>query len=258
MLREIFGKKIGMTQVFDAAEDMVPITLIEINPVYILEKASSGPKQKVRIGCFPLAQGRTRLIKKPQLGYFEKLKITPYRLIREVETEHNTDLSFLDGNVKEKAVAASPQGEKTENAPAATEQAPDKKKNPTQEASPQTQEDKLSDPREVGVEIFKEGELVDVRAKTKGRGFAGGMKRWNWHGQPQTHGSMTHRRIGSAGASAYPSRIVKGHHMPGHYGNAYQTMKNLKVVKIDKEKNLLFVHGSIPGHRGTIVKITRI
>jgi 50S ribosomal protein uL3 len=110
---------------------------------------------------------------------------------------------------------------------------------------------------EVGVEIFKEGEIVDVRAKTKGRGFAGGMKRHGWHGGPATHGHTSHRRIGSNGANTDPGRVVKGHRMPGHYGNAWRTVKNVKVVRIDKEKNLLFIHGAVPGCKGTIVNVKK-
>lgn len=111
--------------------------------------------------------------------------------------------------------------------------------------------------REIGVELFKEGDIINVRAKTKGRGFAGGVKRHGWRGQPKTHGSMSHRRIGSAGTSAFPSRIIKGLHMPGHMGNVNRTIKNLKVLKVDKEKNLLFIKGAVPGSNGGIVKIIK-
>ena len=100
--------------------------------------------------------------------------------------------------------------------------------------------------------------MVDVRAKTKGKGFAGGMRRHGWSGQPRSHGSTTHRRIGSAGASAYPSRIIKGLNMPGHMGNSFRTTKNLRVVKVDKEKDLLFVSGSIAGARGALVCIKKV
>jgi len=112
--------------------------------------------------------------------------------------------------------------------------------------------------REVGVEIFNQGERVDVRAVTKGKGFAGGMKRWGWSGQPSTHGHTTHRRLGSAGSSAYPSRIIKGIHMPGHLGNKFRTIKNLQILKVDKDKNLLFIKGSVPGSRNTVVRIAKI
>ena len=83
------------------------------------------------------------------------------------------------------------------------------------------------------------------------------MRRHNWSGQPKAHGSTTHRRIGSAGASTFPGRIVKGHRMPGHMGDKFCTIKNLKILKIDREKQLLFIKGAIPGYRGTIVKLRK-
>ncbi len=83
------------------------------------------------------------------------------------------------------------------------------------------------------------------------------MKRHNWSGQPGSHGSTTHRRVGSIGASAYPSRVMKGVRMPGHMGNAFRTTKELKVIKVDTEKALLFIKGSVSGARGTIVRIRK-
>lgn len=97
------------------------------------------------------------------------------------------------------------------------------------------------------VDIFKQGDFVDISGLSIGKGFQGGMKRWNWKGGKASHGSMTHRRPGSIGASAYPSRVVKGHHMPGHMGNDWVTVQNLEIVEIDKDKNLLIVKGAVPG-----------
>ena len=120
------------------------------------------------------------------------------------------------------------------------------------------EEKPAGDPRKIGIEIFNEGDVVDVRAKTKGRGFAGGMKRHGWSGQPGSHGSTSHRRIGSAGACAYPGEIVKGHRMPGHMGNSFRTIKNLEILKVDKDHSLLFIKGAIPGARGNVVKLKRV
>ena len=99
----------------------------------------------------------------------------------------------------------------------------------------------------IKVDIFKAGDLVDVQGRSIGKGFAGGVKRWHWKGGPGSHGSMFHRRIGSAGASSFPSRTWPGHHMPGRMGGATTTVQNLEVVKVDAEKNLLLVRGSVPG-----------
>lgn len=100
----------------------------------------------------------------------------------------------------------------------------------------------------IGVDIFKEGERVDVSGISKGRGFAGTVKRHHTKRGPESHGSMYHRRPGSMSASSFPSRVFKGKKLPGHMGAANATILNLVVVKTDKEKNLLLIKGCVPGH----------
>ena len=108
------------------------------------------------------------------------------------------------------------------------------------------------------VEVFTEGERVDVVGKSKGRGFAGVVKRYGFSGGPKTHGqSDRHRAPGSIGASSYPSRVIKGMRMPGQMGDKRATIKNLEVIEIDKDKNLLLVKGSVPGSRNSIVEVTK-
>ncbi len=118
-----------------------------------------------------------------------------------------------------------------------------------------------SDARKVGdkvtVDIFQPGDKVKVTGTTRGRGFAGGMRRWGWHGGPETHGSMTHRRIGSIGSGTSPGRVLPGRTMPGHYGVERVTVRNLKVVRVEPEKGLLYVHGAVPGHRGGLVIVRK-
>jgi len=111
--------------------------------------------------------------------------------------------------------------------------------------------------QEITVEQFAVGDRVDVVGTSKGKGFAGTVKRWNFHRGPMTHGSMNHRAPGSIGASAYPSRVVKGKKMPGQMGNARVTMKNLEVVDVRPEENLLLVKGAIPGPRQGLVLIQK-
>ncbi|HEX9882704.1 MAG TPA: 50S ribosomal protein L3 [Desulfobaccales bacterium] len=111
--------------------------------------------------------------------------------------------------------------------------------------------------QEITVEQFAVGDRVDVVGTSKGKGFAGTVKRWNFHRGPMTHGSMNHRAPGSIGASAYPSRVVKGKKMPGRMGNARVTMKNLEVVDVRPEENLLLVKGAIPGPRQGLVLIQK-
>jgi len=107
------------------------------------------------------------------------------------------------------------------------------------------------------VDQFKAGEFVDVTGVSKGKGFAGGVKRWHYRGGDGSHGSMFHRAPGGIGASSFPSRVWKGQHFPGHMGNERKTSKNLKVVKIDADENLLLVRGAVPGPAGSYIFIRK-
>ena len=107
------------------------------------------------------------------------------------------------------------------------------------------------------VDIFEKGEKVHITGFSKGKGFAGVVKRWGFHGGKNTHGSMFHRAPGSIGASAYPSRVVKGKKLPGHMGAVKNTVRNLMVVQADKENNLLVVKGPIPGANGGYILIKK-
>lgn len=110
---------------------------------------------------------------------------------------------------------------------------------------------------ELKVDLFKEGDFVDVTGTSIGKGFQGGMKRWNWSGGPKTHGSTSHRRIGSMGSTTTPGRVWKGHHLAGHMGQATVTVQNLKVVKVDAQNNLLLVKGAVPGCRNSYVVVKK-
>jgi len=107
------------------------------------------------------------------------------------------------------------------------------------------------------VDRFAPGEYVDVSGVSKGKGFQGGVKRWHYRGGDATHGSMFHRAPGGIGASSFPSRVWKGQHFPGHMGHQRVTARNLRVVKIDAEENLLFVRGSVPGPSGGYIYIRK-
>lgn len=204
MIREIFGKKLGMTQIFTETGQVKPVTLIEVGPCQVLEEKEVSGKTRVVIGYDEISKVRRQ--KKPLAGYFKKLDVAYFRHVR--ETEKTGTEPFEKG-------------------------------------------------KSLGVDIFAPDEKVDIQAVSIGRGFQGGMKRHNWAGQPGSHGSTSHRRIGSTGASAYPSRIVKGLNMPGHMGNAKVTIKNLKILKVDSEKGLLFVKGSCAGPKNNIVIIRK-
>jgi len=108
------------------------------------------------------------------------------------------------------------------------------------------------------VEIFKVGDMVNITGTSKGKGFAGVVKRWGFHGGRKTHGSMFHRAPGSIGASATPSKVAKGKKMPGQMGDERKTVKNLAVIETDQEKNLLVVKGAVPGAKGGYLLIKRV
>ena len=107
------------------------------------------------------------------------------------------------------------------------------------------------------VDRFAPGELVDVTGVSKGKGFQGGVKRWHYRGGDATHGSMFHRAPGGIGASSFPSRVWPGQHFPGHMGHERKTIKNLRVVKVDSEENLLLVRGAVPGPTGCYLLIRK-
>lgn len=109
---------------------------------------------------------------------------------------------------------------------------------------------------EVKCNVFNVGDKVDVSGYTRGRGFSGNIVRWNAQRHRMTHGNgPVHRAVGSIGASSSISRVIKGKHMPGHYGNEKVTIQNLEIAKVDVERNLLLVKGAIPGAKGSIVTI---
>jgi large subunit ribosomal protein L3 len=111
--------------------------------------------------------------------------------------------------------------------------------------------------QELKADLFQAGDFVDVTGTSIGKGFQGGMVRWNWNGGPAAHGSMHHRRVGSIGSSSDPSRVYKGQHMPGHMGMDTVTVQSLRVMKVDAESNLILVKGCVPGHKNGLVYINK-
>ncbi len=195
----LIGKKIGMTQIFSADNKQVPVTAIQAGPCPILMVMD----KNVQLG-FDAAKEKS--VKKPQLGLFKKLNITPCRVIRDLSKE--ADVEYKIGN-------------------------------------------------ELKVDLFTEGDFVDVSGVSIGKGFAGGMKRWHWKGGPRTHGSTSHRRVGSIGSTTTPGRVFRGHHMPGHMGAKNATVQNLKIIKIDLANNLLLVEGGVPGFKNGYLIVTK-
>ncbi|HIV05020.1 MAG TPA: 50S ribosomal protein L3 [Candidatus Merdousia gallistercoris] len=201
MSQIIIGKKLGMTQVYDGANTLVPVTVIEAGPCPVtqIKTAQSDGYEAVQIG---FGAQKTQRMSKPELGHLKKAGAEPLRKLAEFRVENASE--FKLGDV-------------------------------------------------ITVAKFSEGQMVDIIGTTKGRGFQGVMKRYNFDGQPQTHGHMMHRRPGSVGCRQTPGHVYKGRKMPGHMGQVRRTTQNHPIVKILEDKNILLIKGSIPGAKGDIV-----
>ena len=206
MVTGILGRKIGMTQVFDADGTVVPGTVIKAGPCVVVQRKQAEPDgyDAVQLG---LVEATPVKANKPTVGHHKKAGLPPTRVRREV--------------------TVAPGGEAPKNGD------------------------------QVLVSMFAAGERVDVVAASRGKGFQGVVRRHNFRGGAATHGSMFHRAPGSIGASSYPSRVVKGMRMGGHMGQDRVTVRNLKVLRIDADNNLLVVRGAVPGANGGYVLIKK-
>lgn len=110
---------------------------------------------------------------------------------------------------------------------------------------------------EIKATVFKSGDIVDVIGISKGKGFAGGVKRHHFHGGPASHGSMSHRRPGSIGTNTFPGRVLKNKKLPGHMGNRRVTVKNLKIHSVIEDKNLILIKGAVPGGQNGILVLRK-
>ena len=203
----LLGRKIGMTKVFTDKGEMVPVSVIKINPGTVLAKKTKETDgyQALQLGFEKIKEKK---VNKPMAGYYAKIGIEPKRYIKE---------SRID--------------------------------------------DKLLEQYNVGDELnasfFTKGEYIDVSGKSKGKGFAGVIKRWNFHGGRKTHGSMFHRAPGAIGAAADPARVFKGTKLPGRMGGIRSTVQNVVVVDIKEEGNIILVRGAVPGAKNGIVQVRK-
>ncbi|EHM09739.1 50S ribosomal protein L3, bacterial [Thermanaerovibrio velox DSM 12556] len=202
----ILGRKVGMTQVFDAEGKAVPVTVVEAGPCQVVEVRTMEKNgySAVQLG---FGEANPRKLSKPMKGYFAKNGVEPKRWLREFRVD--------EGHGYEKG-------------------------------------------QEVRADLFSEGEVVDVIGVSKGKGYAGVMKRFNFGGGPASHGSSKfHRQPGSSGANSYPGHIFKGKTMPGRMGGERVTVKNLRVFAVDVENNLILLRGAIPGAKDGLVLIRK-
>lgn len=203
MVLGVVGKKLGMTQVFDDDGLVIPVTIINVDPLTVTQVKTEDKEgyDAVQVGAMPT---KKRRLTRPELMHLEKNNLPAFRLLKEFRIKNPKDYEV---------------GQK------------------------------------IDLSIFSDVEKVDVSGKSIGKGFQGCVKRHNAHRGPMSHGSKSHRITGSIGAGTTPSRVYKGHAMPGRMGGEKVTVKRLKVVKIDSERNLIFIKGSVPGHEGSFITI---
>ena len=201
MQKGLIGKKLGMTQLFDANGNVVPVTVIEAGPCVVAQKKTveNDGYDAVQVGYGDLKASK---VNGPMKGHFAKNDVAPKKVLREFRL---ADCSAVNvGDI-------------------------------------------------LKADIFAEGDSVDVRGTSKGKGYAGVIKRWNFSRLKESHGTgPVHRHGGSLGVID-PARVFKGKKMAGHLGNERVTVQNLKVVKIDAENNIIAVKGAVPGPKGGIV-----
>ncbi len=200
-MKGILGKKVGMTQIFDDAGEVIPVTVIEAGPCYVTQIKT---KEKHGYQAIQLGFGEAKRLNKPERGHLPK-GVPDVRYLREIRVD---DVSMYELGQK------------------------------------------------IDAATFSLGDLVDVTGTSKGKGFAGVMKRHGFGGGPITHGQSDRARSpGSIGATSTPGRVFKGMRMAGHMGNRRTTVQNLRIVLVDSERNLLAVKGAVPGSRGALLEI---
>ena len=204
MQKGLIGKKLGMTQLFDANGNVVPVTVIEAGPCVISQKKTveNDGYDAVQVGFGDLKAAK---VNKPMKGHFAKGDVAPKKVLREFRFDDCS--AFNVGDI-------------------------------------------------IKADVFAEGDRIDVTGTSKGKGYAGVIKRWNFSRLKMSHGTgPVARHGGSLGASSTPSRVMKGKKMAGHLGAERVTVQNLDVVKIDAENNIIAVKGAVPGPKGSIVVI---
>lgn len=202
MKKAIIGKKVGMTQIFDEAGKVVPVTVIEAGPCVVVQKKTADKEgyTSVQLGYEDIAEKK---LSKPEKGHLDKSGAGYKKHLHEFRLEDCDSLNV--GDV-------------------------------------------------VNASVFAEGDRVDVTGVSKGKGYAGVVKRWNAGRTPMSHGGgPVHRHAGSMGSTTDPSRIFPGKIGAGHMGAEQVTVQNLDVVKVDPELNMIVVRGAIPGPKGGMV-----
>ncbi len=203
MSKGILGRKIGMTQVFTAEGNLVPVTVVQAGPCTIIQNKTieNDGYNAIQVGFGGKKDKHTN---KPMKGHFDKAGVKPMSFIKELRLSAPSEYTVG---------------------------------------------------QEIKVDIFAEGELVDATGISRGKGFAGGIKRHNFARGPMAHGSKSHREPGSIGSrmSGPGGKVFKGKKLPGRMGSEKATVQRLTVVRVDAERNLILIKGAIPGAKGSFV-----
>ena len=219
MKKAILATKVGMTQIFNEDGVLTPVTVLQAGPCVVtqIKTVENDGYSAVQVG---FVDKKDKTVNKDKSG---KKEIVHRHGVTKAEQGH-----FAKAGVTSKRYVAE---FKFENA------------------------DEYALAQEIKADIFEAGDKIDATAISKGKGFQGAIKRHNQHRGPMTHGSKFHRHAGSNGAASDPSKVFKGKKMPGQMGNKKITIQNLEVVRVDAEKNLLLVKGSVPGPKKSLVTI---
>jgi len=203
----LIGRKIAMTQLFDADGAVVPCTVLQVGSCVVVQRRDKARDRYEAVQLGLVEPVKVKSAGKPLKGHFDKAGVAPTRRLREFRLIPGGDDPAVGGSVL--------------------------------------------------VSLFKVDDCVDIVGVSKGKGFQGVMKRHHFRGGAASHGSMFHRAPGSIGSSAYPSRVFRGMRMGGRMGGDRVTVKNLTVVQVDEEHNLLLVRGAVPGARGAYLSVRR-
>lgn len=204
-MKEVYGKKLGMTQIFSEDGVAIPVTVIEVEPMTVVAKKTE-EKDGYNAIVVSFGEIKEKNVNKPQKGIFAKAGVPVKRNLKEIKVD----------NVDEYEIG-----------------------------------------KEIDLTVFEDGDSVDVRGVSKGKGFQGNIKRHGQHRGPSSHGSNYHRRPGSMGATSTPGRVFKGKKLPGHMGAVNRAVLNLKVVKVDADKKAILVKGSVPGAKGATLNVKK-
>ncbi len=219
MKKAILATKVGMTQIFNEDGSLIPVTVLQAGPCVVtqIKTVENDGYSAVQVGFVDM---KDKIVNKDKAG---KKEVVHRHGATKAEKGH-----FAKAGVSSKRYVRE---FKFENS------------------------DEYALAQEIKADIFAEGDKIDATAISKGKGFQGAIKRFGQHRGPMAHGSKFHRHQGSNGACSSPSRVFKGKGMPGHMGSVKVTVQNLEVVKVDAEKNLLLVKGSVPGPKKALVTI---